>query len=438
MTTFKLTVREHERVPVMPSRTDGERVLLPREVDVLLGACRGTGETPFTVGHRSVKFNHRCGVIQGAGVSVEILPKVADIESFDRGLMLQMLACAARIDVARMAAGRLDFQRHTLLEILLQWFCTEVSAQCHAGLLREYVTHSDDLPVIRGRWRPDLDIRHGYSNPARLSCEFDELVANNRYNQALKAALRSARALASGSVTLSRQLNQLLSWFADVDDRPVSAIDVERLPRNRLVARYGPALDMATWLLARRAPDLRHGDKNGFAMLFDMNFLFQACLGRLLLQSLPQTYRLREEGPRYFLSLDRAGHKRFQMKPDFCILAHGKVVAIIDAKWKRLVPAMSNGCWGVQQADMYQLHAYATAYECSTVALWYPAHADTEIHAERPAFRFITNGKDPAPGQVAVDWISLFQDLKGKRWIESMTANLAVCLQRMGISPLSP
>lgn len=434
MATFKLTVREHERVPVTATRANGERALLPQEVEALLRACQRTGEAPFAVGYRSVKFNHRCGVIQAIGVSVEILPKIADDDSFDRGLLLRMLACAVNLDVARFDACELDFQKHTILDVLLHWYCAELAKQCRAGLHREYVTQFDELPVIRGRWRPDLDVRHKYGNPARMSCEFDELVADNRYNQALKAALRSVRGLGAGSPALSRQVSLLLGWFADVEDRHVSAIDVERLPRNRLVARYEPALNMAEWILARRAPDLRHGNASGFAMLFDMNLLFQACLGRLLHRCLPQSYRLREEGPRYYLSLDHAAQKRFQMKPDFCILTQGKVVAIIDAKWKRLAPAAANGTWGVQQADMYQLHAYADAYECPTVALWYPAHKDTETRNERPAFRFLTSGRNPAQAQVQVDWVPLFKDLQGKRWIEAMTADLSACLSRMGIS----
>lgn len=435
---FKLVVREHERVPVVAVRQEGERALLPQEVDALLRACRDRHEAPFAVGHKHVKFSQHCGVIQARGVSVEILPKVADDDGFDRGLLLNMLACAAGFDTDRFHASELSFQDHTVLQVVLQWFCTELSTQCHAGLLREYVTQADEIPTIRGRWRPDLDLRRGYRDPARLSCEFDELVADNRYNRALKAALRSARGLAAGSARLRRQVDLLLGWFADVGEWRASAADVARLPRHRLAARYGPALEMAQWLLARRAPDLSHGASAGFAMLFDMNRLFQACLGSLLHACLPSGYRLREEGPRYYLSRDHAGATRFQMKPDFCILAQGQVVAIIDAKWKRLAPSTKNGTWGVQQGDMYQLHAYATAYECPSVALWYPAHAQTGDLAQRPAFGFLTAGRDPTGTTVAVDWVDLFQDLRGKKWSAAMAADLRHCLQRLGVAGTAP
>jgi len=436
MGTFRLVVREHERIPIVVARMNDERALLPQEVAAMLRACRATDNAPFTVGHQSVKFNQQCGVIQAKSVCVEILPKVAEDDSFDRGLLLHMLACAAGFKIDCLGASKLRLQEHTTLQVLVQWFCTELSAQCHAGMLREYVSCSEELPTIRGRWRPDLDFRRGHRDPAKLSCEFDELVADNRYNRALKAALHSARALAAGSAPLIRQVDLLLGWFVDVADCHVSAADAAILPRNRLVARYERALRMAEWFLARRAPDLSQGEASGFAMLFDMNRLFQACLGRLLHRCLPQGLRLQEEGPRYHLSLDHAGERRFQMKPDFCIVAEGKVVAIIDAKWKRLTPDASNGTWGVQQADMYQLHAYATAYECPKVALWYPAYRHTENRAQRPIFQFLTAGTTPANAEVAIDWIDLFQALPGPNWAHAMIDDLASCLGRMGIDAM--
>ena len=51
----------------------------------------------------------------------------------------------------------------------------------------------------------------------------------------------------------------------------------------------------------------------------------------------------------------------------------GDVVAIIYAKWQVFDPKALYGKLGIQQTDMYQLHAYSYAYECPRVALWYPS-----------------------------------------------------------------
>ena len=48
---------------------------------------------------------------------------------------------------------------------------------------------------------------------------------------------------------------------------------------------------------------------------------------------------------------------------------------ILDAKWKRVDATTNDLEHRIQQADVYQLHAYATRYRCSTVALVYPRNA---------------------------------------------------------------
>jgi 5-methylcytosine-specific restriction enzyme subunit McrC len=51
-----------------------------------------------------------------------------------------------------------------------------------------------------------------------------------------------------------------------------------------------------------------------------------------------------------------------------------KIVAILDAKWKRLDLAEPNS--GVSSGDAYQMNAYATRYRCKRLALVYPASRD--------------------------------------------------------------
>ena len=72
-----------------------------------------------------------------------------------------------------------------------------------------------------------------------------------------------------------------------------------------------------------------------------------------------------------------------RMKPDVLISQGNKVTAVIDAKYKRLASSQQRP-GGVEQADLYQLAAYASQYEPEQVAaLLYPHDRDTEpAHAE--------------------------------------------------------
>lgn len=430
---FNLCVREHERIAIAPKREAGERVLTQQEADSLMSVCERERIPALVGGYKSVKFDSFCGVIQAAGISVEILPKIADNDAFDRGVLLRMIALASDFPLARLDAQHIALQSQTLLRTLVRWFCDELFTQFHPGLLREYVNQADDLAAIRGRWRPDVDACRFPGRKDRMSCEFDELTTDNRYNQALKAALHCVQPLAHGSASLSRDVSALLGWLQDVSDLPVTAEQVRRLPSNRLTARYSRALRLAEWFLGAQAPDTRRGRSNGIALLFDMNDLFQSFLAAALRRTLPDGLRLREEGPRHFLTVGSDGNSRFQMKPDLCVLSGDQVIAVIDAKWKRLKP--DNSKLGIQQADIYQMHAYAHAYRCAQVALWYPGHEGLNGGSGSPAFDFIVQSSAKSGARLHIHWIDLSVNLQSSTsWLNAIKDQIETGLRRMGIT----
>lgn len=432
-----IVVREYQRVPVVAQRVLGDcSVLSEMEADGVLAACARMKTAPVIAGHRHLQFSNWCGVIQAGGVTVEVLPKIADGDDFDRNVLLRMLAVAYEFPVSRVGEAILGKQTHSLLHWLIRWFCEELFRQLHAGPLRAYVVQHAMLPAIRGRWRPDLDSTRSAGRQDQLNCEFDELTIDNSWNRALKAALRVTRRLAGGREQLLRDIEMLLAWLSDVEDVPVSVAELRRLPKNRLVARYETALRMAEWFLANESSNLQAGASQGFALLFEMNMLFQSFLGRLLPAALPEGFALRQEGPRYYLAHSAEGLGRFQMKPDFCVLQGEDVAAIIDAKWKRLDPDGEYGKWDVSQADVYQLHTYAVAYGCPRVALWYPYHAGLVSHECGPEYSFMLQGKTHSGSALQIDWIRLAAYETGTAWRVAIVQELAAGLARLGVVPV--
>ena len=59
---------------------------------------------------------------------------------------------------------------------------------------------------------------------------------------------------------------------------------------------------------------------------------------------------------------------------------------ILDAKWKRVDATTDDLKHGIQQADVYQLYAYAKRYRCSVVALVYPR--ETNLFRQSLRYRF--------------------------------------------------
>lgn len=425
-----LVVREHERIPVVAERHHPtERALTHAESEVLLRVCERQGIAAVSGAYRAVKFSSFCGVIQAGHLLVEVLPKIAQAENFDRALLLRMIALAHRLPVAGLDADQLVLQQHCMLMVLVRWFCDELTEQLHRGLLRGYVTDEAGLPTIRGRWRPQLDALRHAGRPDRMHCEFDELTANNAYNQALKAALQRVLPLARGSQELTRMATQLLASMSEVDTRVVHAGHLDALPSNRLTQRYSRALMMARWFLFDDAPDLRRGRAEGVALLFDMNLLFQRTLAALIRRVLPNDLELREEKPRRYLATDGLGQQQFQMRPDLCILRDGEVLAIADAKWKLLNTDHASGHLGVSHADAYQLHAYAISYRCQRVALWYPGTESAEVSALPATVFTLPSHAEPVEGrELQVQRLFLGSAGSSAAWMAAMTAQVSELL----------
>ena len=61
----------------------------------------------------------------------------------------------------------------------------------------------------------------------------------------------------------------------------------------------------------------------------------------------------------------------FQLKPDIVVNSPDRRL-ILDTKWKCLINSVEDKKNNVSQADMYQMYAYATRYECKENVLLYP------------------------------------------------------------------
>ena len=127
------------------------------------------------------------------------------------------------------------------------------------------------------------------------------------------------------------------------------------------------------------AETAKHSSKpaRGFSLLFEMNKLFEEFVGRSLARALAGSgFEVRLQGPRGHALADlQTGQNRFATKPDITIAKQGVPVLVIDTKWKRLKGAIDDPKYGVGQADVYQMMAYAHVYQCERLLLLYPHHA---------------------------------------------------------------
>ena len=293
-----------------------------------------------------------------------------------RQRFVHMLAVALDIRIDVGAVTQLDWQRDTLLEVLIRIFAEQLTDAVRQGMPRRYVGYEDDLPALRGSLNAARQFTRHAVNPSRLACRFDLLSEDIPLNRIMKAAIWRLSRIAR-STGNQRRLRELAFVYAETADVQVSALPWDQVIIDRTNKRWLDLFLLARLFLKDRFQKTTGGESSGFSLLFEMSTLFEEYMGRLVrravgglgLQASLQGGRL------YCLTETETKRGLFQTRPDILIRRGKEVVHVIDTKWKRLSSRMDDYKQGVSQADVYQMMAYGQLYRSPRLTLLYPHHS---------------------------------------------------------------
>lgn len=412
-----ISVLEHEVIPVLGSDaeqavtapapscswlTDAEAQALLRLNDRRPGFCQRVSG--------GIKLAQYCGIVRLQTCVLEVLPKIGmeDTRSKEeiehaRGVLLTMLH-GARLTVTASGLAPQQTVRAPLLDIFIEAFLNSALEQARRGLLCRYVSHHDDLTVIRGRFHTHGHVRKNLVRPHLLHCEYDEFTPDNPYNRAIRTTLDTCRTWIRHNAT-QRLWLETHARYANIAPTRISSADVAQLPRNRTTRRYATVLTWCEWLLSMASPSLSTGLTQAPGLLFDMNKLFEAFVGNQVETESGTAFLVHRQGPvEPLAAMD--GTEAFPLKPDLTVWHAAPdgtpthLSRILDAKWKRLNPHMEN-C-GVAQADIYQLLAYAIRYQCSQLELVYPTPSSIVDAFTLPIFRIAVDPSAQSDIQIQI------------------------------------
>ncbi|MDE1914909.1 MAG: restriction endonuclease [Sphingomonadales bacterium] len=332
-------------------------------------------------GRKALRARGVVGVIACNGCALEILPKI-DIPGEDgeqatgsiRRRLVHMLAVALDLKIDAGQVTALDWQRETLLEILIRLFSEKLVDAVRQGMPRRYVEHADDLPALRGRLNVTRQFTALAVEPSRLACRYDALTPDIALNRIMKAAIIRLSAI-SRTTDNQRRLRELAFAYADIADVAVSALRWDDVVLDRTNGRWRELLNLARLLLGDRFQTTSSGGSEGFSLLFEMNMLFEEYIARMLKRALADTdLRVVSQGGRLYCLETEDQRKVFQTRPDILIKRGATVLQVIDTKWKRISARIDDPKRGVSQADVYQMMAYGRLYRCNKLTLLYPHH----------------------------------------------------------------
>ncbi|WP_459818797.1 McrC family protein [Campylobacter concisus] len=305
------------------------------------------------------------GIIQTkSGDSLEILPKIHDndngsnkeaVENSKR-ILLRMLKTLKNHPFKNINIANLKSLNLPLLEIFISMFLDEVSKLIKIGIKSDYVELEDNLKFLKGKLKISEQIRKNIVHKERFYVCYQEFSIDRAENRLIKSTLEFLYRRSKSSRN-QRLIREYLFIFDEISSSSDINADFSRLKLNRQTKHYEQALLWSKIFLQNKSFSPYRGNDVAFALLFDMNTLFESYVGNFIKKSFPGT--ILQHSEKHLVE----NPKSFRLRPD--IFLEDKFIA--DTKWK-IVKSKDD----ISQADLYQLYAYGKKYECGRLYLVYP------------------------------------------------------------------
>ncbi len=282
--------------------------------------------------------------------------------------------------VAPPASARHAETETFIVRLLARLWCRAVDNATRHGLPLLRLPRAHEGLFVRGR----LDARRtlsliGAGQPRVASVTHDRSLDHPVTRVVVRAERALAERLTETAEWRTERVRQVLPHLrAAVGSRPKlpTAFELERV-------RYTPItlpFKQAALLSHRIASRLGYSatDEAGAAegILVDVAELWELFVLNCARRAVPSGVRI-EHGTTvgrrdYLLRSKQSDRGMGRLKPDVLVVSGSRVTAVIDAKYKRLAFSRERPS-GVDQADLYQLAAYASRYEPEQIAaLVYP------------------------------------------------------------------
>jgi 5-methylcytosine-specific restriction enzyme subunit McrC len=339
-----------------------------------------TKEKYYSVGNKRIKFNNYVGVIQVKNLTIEVLPKAdnnADDENTKEhwhNALIAMLHECKLIKLNAISTAKLKLRSASILDLYYDLFLTEVETIFRHGMRKDYRAVKENLNKVKGKILFTDHIKKNAFHHERVFVEHKVFDANNRLNQILLKGIVILKSIAHNPNHNIRIIKLLLN-FENISDANVTANWFDKIRYDRNTERYRQAMNLAKMIILRYNPDLKGGNENVFAILFDMNMLYENYIYRKLkvLQADPDNPIIRVRDQTRMPFWESRG-----LRADIVVETEEKSL-VIDTKWK----VMKNNI--PSDADLKQMFVYNLHYDTDLSILLYPK--TTIDSSEKKPFR---------------------------------------------------
>jgi len=311
------------------------------------------------------------GLIQTTdGTTIEILPKVKNIQSDEKSkkILIKMLRTLKKSPFKHFNKASLKSSKMPLLEIFISMFLEELSKLIQKGIKSDYISKEENLHFLKGKLKMGEQIKQNTIHKERFFVEYEEFSGDRAENRLLKSTLDYLYKKSKRNVNQQR-IREFLFVFDEVSLSKDVKTDFTKVKINRQMKDYEHILLWSKTFLLGNSFSPYSGKSVAFALLFDMNLLFESYVGAYLKK---QGFDVRAQDKGKYLV---EAPSIYALHPDFVLNKGKENETIADTKYKNICKQQD-----INQADMYQLYAYGTKYiNTKQLYLIYPKGHDVDL-----------------------------------------------------------
>lgn len=332
-----------------------------------------------------VSIKNYVGLIQMKnGFQIQVLPKISFGAEEDKGnektkrVFLRMLRSMKDFPSKVFNDASLKVDKMNLYELFINMYLQEVRQLVKRGIKSDYVEQEDNLRYYKGKLQVGKHLRANLAHKERFYVAYEEFNPNRAENRLVKTTLEKLQKLTT-SAENSKEIRQLLTAFEMVEVSTNYEKDFSKVSINRNTKDYGLLMQWSKVFLMNKSFTTFSGSTVSRALLFPMETVYESFVAQQMKKVMgPQGWEVSTQDKKYHLFTEP--RHQFSLRPDI-VMRNGERTIILDTKWKNLNNNERIN-YGISQADMYQMYAYAKKYETSEIWLLYPVNDEIRDHEQ--------------------------------------------------------
>jgi 5-methylcytosine-specific restriction enzyme subunit McrC len=334
----------------------------------------------YSLIHNGVKFNEYVGVIQVGDLIIEVLPKV-DKSSHSKKewqqALINMLRVVGLFNLKAPSKSTLSLKSNSILELYFELFINELEYLIRQGLIKKYRSVENNTTSLKGSLQFSKHLSKNIVHQERFYVRHSNYDKEHLLHQILYKTLKLLKNI-NRFIQLDSRINRLLFDFPELKDINVSSESFDKIHYCRKSIVYKEAINISEMLLLNYHPNIKKGQNDVLALMFDMNLLWEKFVYVCLRKFKKEDVSISAQNNKYFWKPNKGN--RTSMIPDIVINQGEENCIVLDTKWKNL-----NGN-NPSPDDLRQLYVYSKYYKAKKVALVYPGSSQTSIIKEGTYF----------------------------------------------------